>query len=139
MPVLSSFQLCTKRGWCILTGYSSDREAGLGNSERSIIMSACAPAGDRTGFQDFLRARCEVNGNGRDCRILNLTAKRVFVDSFVPALTGTNVTLRFRLPNGHQVCSAGIVSDHRFQVGFNVDFVDLSAQDRDQINGLVVR
>ena len=99
-------------------------------------MSACAPAGDRTGFQSFLRARCEINGNGRDCRILNLTAQRVFVDSFVPALTGTNVTLRFRLPNGHEVCTAGIVSDHRFQVGFSVDFVDLSAKDRDQINHL---
>jgi hypothetical protein len=100
-------------------------------------MSACAPAGDRTGFQNFLRARCEINGNGRDCRILNLTTRRVFVDSFVPALTGTNVTLRFRLPNGHEVCTAGIVSDHRFQVGFSVDFVDLSARDRDQINHLM--
>ena len=102
-------------------------------------MSAYAPAGDRTRFQDFLRARCEVDGNGRDCRILNLTAQKVFVDSFVPALTGTTVTLRFRLPNGHQVCTAGIVSDHKFQVGFSVDFVNLSAQDRDQINSLVKR
>ena len=102
-------------------------------------MSACAPAGDRTESQNFLRARCEINGNGRDCRILNLTAQRVFVDSFVPALTGTSVTLRFRLPNGHQVCTAGVVRDHKFQVGFSVDFVALSAKDRDQINGLAAR
>lgn len=102
-------------------------------------MSACAPAGDRSAVQNFLRARCEVNGNGRDCRIINLTAQRVFVDSFVPALTGTNVTLRFRLPNGHQVCTAGVVSDHKFQVGFSVDFVDLSAQDRDQINCMIAQ
>ncbi len=102
-------------------------------------MSACAPAGDRTELQDFLRARCEINGSGRDCRILNLTAQRVFVDSFVPALTGTNVTLRFRLPNGHQVNTGGIVSDHKFKVGFSVDFVNLSAQDRDQINGLLTQ
>jgi hypothetical protein len=107
--------------------------------ERRINMSACAPAGDRIGFRDSLRARCEVNGNGRDCKILNLTSKRVFVDSFVPALTGSNVTLRFRLPNGHQVSAAGVVSDHKFQVGFSVDFVELSAQDRDQINGLIAR
>jgi len=101
-------------------------------------MSACAPAGDRPGFLSFLRARCEINGSSRDCRILNLTTQRVFVESFVPALTGTNVALRFRLPNGYQVCTAGIVSDHKFQVGFSVDFVDLSTQDHDQINGLVV-
>jgi hypothetical protein len=101
-------------------------------------MSACAPAGDRTGIQ-FLRARCEVNGNGRDCRILNLTAQKVFVDSFVPAFTGTTVKLSFRLPNGHQVCTAGIVSDHKFQVGFSVDFVNLSDRDRDQINGITAQ
>jgi hypothetical protein len=41
------------------------------------------------------------------------------------------------LPNGHQVCTNGVVSDHKFQVGFNVEFVDLSPLDRDQINGLV--
>jgi hypothetical protein len=29
------------------------------------------------------------------------------------------------------------VSEHTFQKGFNVDFVDLPARDRDQINGLV--
>lgn len=99
-------------------------------------VGACAPAGDRTELKNLLRARCEINGNGRDCRILNLTTERVFVDSFVPALTGTRVTLRFRLPNGHQVCTTGVVSDHKFQVGFSVDFVDLSPRDRDQISGL---
>ncbi|MEK6288572.1 MAG: hypothetical protein AABO57_22880 [Acidobacteriota bacterium] len=102
-------------------------------------VGACAPAGDRTELKNFLRARCEVNGNGRDCRIRNLTPHAVFVDSFVPALTGTSVTLRFRLPNGHQVCTTGVVSDHKFQVGFSVDFIELSDQDRDQINGLVAR
>ncbi|MEK6322322.1 MAG: hypothetical protein AABN33_11620 [Acidobacteriota bacterium] len=102
-------------------------------------VGARASASDRAQLQNLLRARCEVNGNGRDCRILNLTAQRVFVDSFVPALTGTSVTLRFRLPNGHQVCTTGVVSDHKFQVGFSVDFVGLSIQDRDQINALVAR
>jgi hypothetical protein len=100
-------------------------------------VGACATAGNRAELQNFLRARCEVNGNGRDCRIVNLTTRRVFVESFIPALTGSKVTLRFRLPNGHQVCTTGVVSDHRFQVGFSVDFVDLSPHDHDQINGLV--
>jgi hypothetical protein len=36
----------------------------------------------------------------------------------------------------HQVCAAGVVTDHEFQEGFNVDFVDLSQRDRDQINSL---
>ena len=100
-------------------------------------VGACATASDRTELKNFLRARCEINGNGRDCRILNLTAQRVFVDSFVPAITGTRVTLRFRLPNGHQIQTRGVVTDHKFQVGFGVDFVDLSPRDRDQIDGLV--
>jgi hypothetical protein len=100
-------------------------------------VSACAPAGDRTESRNFLRARCEMNGNGRDCRIVNLTAEGVFVESYVPAVTGSRITLSFRLPNGHQVCTPGVVSDHRFQVGFSVEFVDLSPHDRNQINGIV--
>ena len=100
-------------------------------------MSACAPAGDRTELRNFLRARCEMNGNGRDCRIINLTSEGVFVESYVPAVTGSRITLHFRLPNGHQVCTPGVVSDHRFQVGFSVEFVDLSPHDRDQISGIV--
>ena len=100
-------------------------------------MSACAPAGDRTELRNFLRARCEMNGNGRDCRIVNLTAEGVFVESYVPAVRVSRITLRFRLPNGHQVCTPGVVSDHRFQVGFSVEFVDLSPHDRDQIIGIV--
>jgi hypothetical protein len=44
--------------------------------------------------------------------------------------------MSFRLPNGHQVSARGVVSDHRFQLGFSVEFVDLSPNDRDQINGI---
>ncbi len=100
-------------------------------------VGACAPAGDRTEIRNFLRARCEMNGSGRDCRIVNLTSKGVFVESYVPAVTGSRITLSFRLPNGHQICTPGVVSDHRFQAGFSVEFVDLSPHDRDQINGIV--
>ncbi|HSB09412.1 MAG TPA: hypothetical protein VLM38_07845 [Blastocatellia bacterium] len=52
-------------------------------------------------------------------------------------MAGSEVLLRFRLPNGHQVCTTGVVSDHKFQVGFNVELVGLSPHDRDQINSLV--
>lgn len=100
-------------------------------------VGACARMGDRSESQNWLRARCEMNGNGRDCRILNLTADGVFVESYVPEVTGSKVMMTFRLPNGHKVCTPGVVSDHRFQQGFNVEFVDLSTQDRDQIVGIV--
>ena len=100
-------------------------------------VSACASASDRAQHQNFLGAHCEINGSGRDCRILNLTGQDVFVESFVPAITGSEVMLRIRLPNGHQVRTAGVVTDHQFQAGFSVDFVDLSSHDRDQINRLV--
>lgn len=100
-------------------------------------VGACASTGNRAQRENSLRARCEANGSARDCRILNLTAQQVFVESFVPTMTGSEVMLRFRLPNGHQVCTSGVVSDHKFTLGFNVEFVDLSPYDRDQINGLV--
>lgn len=100
-------------------------------------VGACAIAGDRVQLQDFLRARCETADSARDCRILNLSHRRAFVESFVPVVTGSTVKLRFRLPNGHQVCATGLVSDHRFQKGFDVDFLDLSPNDREQIAGFV--
>ena len=99
-------------------------------------VGACASAKDRIELRNFLRARCELNGSGRDCRIINLTTQRVFVESFVPPVTGSKVSLHFRLPNGHQVCAAGVVTDHKFQEGFSVDFVDLAQRDSDQINSL---
>jgi len=100
-------------------------------------VGACAPAGDRTVIRNFLRARCETNESSRDCRIANLTTEGVFVESYVPAVTGSRIKLRFQLPNGHHICTNGFVSDHRFQVGFSVQFVDLSSHDRDQIERLV--
>ena len=99
-------------------------------------VGACASARDRIELRNFLRARCELNGSSRDCRIIDLTTQRVFVESFVPPVTGSRVSLQFRLPNGHQICAAGVVTDHRFQEGFSVDFIDLGQRDRDQINSL---
>jgi hypothetical protein len=99
-------------------------------------VGACASAKNRIELRNFLRARCELNGSSRDCRIVNLTTQRVYVESFVPHVTGSKVSLHFRLPNGHQVCAAGVVTNHKFQEGFTVDFTDLAQHDRDQINSL---
>jgi len=114
---------------------------GLTVAEKeSRIMSAASArvsTGNTVQPRDLLRARCEVNGSGRDCRILNLTSGRAFIESFVPATAGSRVKLEFRLPNGHQICAAGVVSRHQFRVGFDVDFIDLSAKDTEQIAGFV--
>ena len=85
--------------------------------------------------KDFLRARCEVEGSGRDCRVADLDSRGLFVESFVPVMAGSMVKLSFRLPNGHEVSTAGVVKHHEFRVGFGVDFIDLSSKDREQIAG----
>ena len=85
----------------------------------------------------FLRARCEVDGLGRDCRVADLNASGLFVESFVPAIVGSKVTVQVSLPNGNQVSAAGVVSHHEFRVGFGVDFTDISSRDREQIVGLL--
>ena len=87
--------------------------------------------------QNLLRGHCEVNGQVRDCRILDLKSNGAFVESFVPAVTGTRVTLRFNLPNGYQVCTGGIVGYHQFKVGFSVNFIDIPESDAAQITSLV--
>lgn len=95
-----------------------------------------APA-KRRQIAGSLRGRCEVNGSGRDCRILNLTDETGFVESFVPAVKGSKVLLRFQLPNGHEVTTKAVVSHHEFKSGFDVVFNGISSADREQINSLV--
>jgi hypothetical protein len=100
-------------------------------------VGACTSADARVQASTVLRARCEINGRGRDCRILNLSPRNVFVESFVPAVTGSRVTLRFNLPNGHQICTAGVVRNHEFKVGFGVDLIGISERDLDQIGNFI--
>ena len=98
-------------------------------------VGACKSWEQAKESKDFLRARCEVNGHGRDCRVADIDSRGLFVESFVPATAGSKVKLDFCLPNGHEVSAAGVVKHHEFRVGFGVDFVDLSPKDREQIAG----
>ncbi|MFL6215036.1 MAG: hypothetical protein ACJ74J_14220 [Blastocatellia bacterium] len=100
-------------------------------------IGVCASSGKQTVYKGELRARCETQSGGRDCRMFNLTPHRAFIESFIPHVTGTRVRLRFNLPNGHQVCTGGVVSHYNFSEGFDVDFIDLSSADREQIAGLI--
>lgn len=86
-----------------------------------------------TDVRSALLARCDVNGSARKCRILELDSNQVFIESFVPAITGSIVTLEFNLPNGHEIKAKGTVSKHQFTVGFKVDFNHLPSSDREQI------
>jgi hypothetical protein len=87
--------------------------------------------------QIFLRAQCEVNGMNRDCRVINLNPNGLFVESFVPAVTNAKVQLSFCLPNGHKIATPGVVSHYQFKTGFNVDFIELSLKDREEINNFI--
>lgn len=100
-------------------------------------IGVCPSSGKQAVFKGELRARCEAQGSGRDCRLFNLTPRRAFIESFIPHVSGTRVLLRFSLPNGHQVCTAGVVTNHHFAEGFDVDFTELSAADREQIINLI--
>ncbi|MFL6276673.1 MAG: hypothetical protein ACJ74G_15905 [Blastocatellia bacterium] len=100
-------------------------------------MGVCASSGRQAVYTGELRARCEAQGSGRDCRLFNLTPRRAFIESFIPHVTGTRVLLRFNLPNGHQVCTTGVVSNHNFTKGFDVDFTEISAADCEQIINLI--
>jgi len=98
-------------------------------------MSATALAGQATDPKHLLRAKCETRSGGRECRIMDLRPDGAFIESFVPPVTGSKVTLQFQLPNGHKVRAAGIVRYHQFKIGFGLEFTELSASDRNQITG----
>ena len=98
-------------------------------------MSATALAGQVTAPKHLMRVKCETAGVGRECRIMDLSPTGAFIESFVPVVTGSEVTLQFQLPNGHMVCAAGVVKYHQFKIGFGLEFTELSASDRNQITG----
>ncbi|MFY9609229.1 MAG: hypothetical protein WAU45_11530 [Blastocatellia bacterium] len=96
----------------------------------------CATAKEREVAGVF-RGRCEVNGISRDCRILNLTGERAFVESFVPIVRGSKVLLHVQLPSGHGLTTKGVVTHHEFKSGFDVEFTGLSSADREQLNSFL--
>jgi hypothetical protein len=100
-------------------------------------MSATALAGQVAARKQLLRVKCETTGLGRECRIMDLSPSGAFIESFVPPVTGSKVTLQFRLPNGHMVCAAGLVKYHQFKIGFGLEFTELSSSDQTQIAGFV--
>ncbi|HSE97129.1 MAG TPA: hypothetical protein VLD57_02590 [Blastocatellia bacterium] len=97
----------------------------------------CASAKPGPDASGTLRVRCEINGSGRECRILELNSRRAFVESYVPAVTGSRIRMNFHLPNGHLVYASGVVTHHQFKVGFGVDFTEMSNPDRDQIDSFL--
>src|SRR5262249_32634301 len=80
-----------------------------------------------------VRACCEVNGMKRDCRVFNITQNGLFVESFVPAITGSPVNITFNLPNNHQVAASGVVTYYQIKEGFQIEFSALAEQDKTEI------
>jgi uncharacterized protein (TIGR02266 family) len=74
-------------------------------------------------------------------RAANLSAGGAFFAQTVPQKVGTRVTLRFTLPGetSEIQCSGEIVSSSEKGLGMGVRFVDLSAEDRTRIEGLIER
>jgi hypothetical protein len=96
-------------------------------------MSAVAYAGYSKELMPLLRVRCETKAGTRDCRILDLNSKGAFVESFVPPITGSTVSLNFLLPGGETVSASGVVKYHQIKLGFGLEFTDLSTRDRERI------
>jgi|SRR5215813_3916591 len=80
-----------------------------------------------------VRACCEVNGMKRDCRVFNITQSGLFVESFIPAVTGSPVNITFNLPNNHEVATSGIVTYYQLKEGFQIEFSGLSERDVTEI------
>ena len=90
-------------------------------------MSAVASAGRKV--EESIHVRCETRKGARHCRVLELQSDSAFIESFVPLRTGAKVSLLLHLPDG-DVSAAGVVTNHRFTVGFSVTFTEVSAAGR---------
>jgi hypothetical protein len=100
-------------------------------------IGVCQSAERDLKYKRDLRAKCEINGFHRECRVFQLNEKGLFVESFVPAITGSEVAIHLNLPNGHQVSTQAVVTHHQFKEGFKVDFINLSELDGEQISNCV--
>jgi len=100
-------------------------------------MSAVARAKKPVGTKQFLRVRCETKSGGRECRVMDMNQEGAFIESFVPPVTGSKVSLRFRLPGGETIRTNAIVKYHQFRVGFGLEFTDLSSSDRGLISNFL--
>jgi hypothetical protein len=100
-------------------------------------IGVCQSAERELKIKGDIRANCEINGFHRECRVFQLNEKGLFVESFVPAITGSQVAIHLNLPNGHQVSTRAVVTHHQFKEGFKVDFINLSELDGEQINTCV--
>ena len=98
-------------------------------------MSAVASAGRSRQIGESIHVRCETNDGGRDCRVVELKSDGAFIESFVPPLTGSRVNLLLHLPDGDG-SAAGVVTSHKFTVGFGVAFTDVPAGDRKALAAL---
>ncbi|MEW6131068.1 MAG: PilZ domain-containing protein [Acidobacteriota bacterium] len=81
-----------------------------------------------------IRANCFVDGLNRECRVHHLNENGLFVESFIPALTGAQVDIKFNLPNGYHISTQAIVTHHQFKEGYKINFINLSEKDGEQIN-----
>jgi hypothetical protein len=83
--------------------------------------------------RDAVRIVCTADGTRRECRLLDASSKRLFIESFVPLVRGVEVALELHMPGGRQIRTNGVVSYHQIRVGFVVDIEDLPARDHEDI------
>lgn len=97
-------------------------------------MSAVASVGRSRVYEKPIHVKCQTMEGSRHCKVLELKSDSAFIESFVPVFTGSKVNLLLHLPTG-DVMAAGIVTSHRFAVGFDVAFTEISHTDQKALVG----
>jgi hypothetical protein len=78
-------------------------------------------------------------GNRTRRRLTDLGPNGVYIDTTGPLPMGSEIDLRFTLPDDHVVSATGVVRYHQPGVGMGIEFVEISEDDRDRIKRWVDR
>jgi len=86
-----------------------------------------------------LEALWDGCGAGWEARVTDISSGGCYLDTVGQATPGEVVSIRFRLPEGELLAVQGLVSYVHPHTGFAVSFANLTAQQRQAIEGLLAQ
>lgn len=85
----------------------------------------------------FTEVEWGVYGAKFDGKISDISEGGAYIDTISPCPEGTEITMKFKLPNEHQLIIKGMVKTSYPGMGMGIEFINLSDDDRQQLENFV--
>ncbi len=85
----------------------------------------------------FTEVEWGVYGAKFEGKMSDISLGGAYIDTISPCPEGTEITLKFRLPNGHQLMLKGIVKTSFAGMGMGVQFMNISNIDKEALDNFI--